>query len=124
MTSVHVIPQSVDLLNKDNLKWSIYHQCNLTVIDGKVLCYKRVYSDISSEFNPEFKYKIGEIIEEPNAEISDESCAPGLHFSHPSYYPYLDGYTILACEVNLEDIITVQEGKFRAKKCKVLSVFD
>ena len=56
--------------------------------------------------------------------MSNKSCASGLHFSSADYYPNKENTVLLACWIKLDDIITVQEGKIRAKRCKVIGICD
>lgn len=107
-----------DLTNSRNIQENLMAQCGLVACDGKVTCYKVVRDDLSSFHDHSFKYKVGEWAEVENPEISDKSCASGLHFGSADYwsYHYKDGYMILVAEVDLDDIITIQEGKIRCKR--------
>lgn len=107
-----------DLTDRKNIQENLIAQCGLVACDGKVTCYKVVRDDLSSLRDPSFKYKVGEWTEAENPRISDESCAPGLHFGAADYWMshYKNGYLILIAEVNLDDIITIQEGKIRCKR--------
>ena len=82
---------------------------------------------MTSIYDAKFHYVIGEVAEEKNAKISDESCAKGLHASNANYWNNDENIldtTFLAIEVDLADIITVQEGKVRFKKGLVLGRYD
>ena len=61
-------------------------------------------------------------------EESNESCASGLHFSNLTYWDFgLKEYTdktYLVAEIDIEDIITIQEGKIRCRKAKILDKVD
>ena len=69
-------------------------------------------------------YKIGETA---TAEKVDEdifkSCTRGLHFTSLEFVNSYGGDTILECEVKVPDIVTVQDSKVRARKCRVLRVY-
>lgn len=56
--------------------------------------------------------------------MSDDSCVAGLHFGPANYLqPTSDiKSTYLVAEVNLDDIITIQEGKIRCKKAFIKGV--
>ena len=111
---------NVDLAN---IRDSIRCQTGLAVVNDVVLCYKRVRKDLSSIYDRNFKYVVGEVAEDAEPEISNASCALGLHFSHATYWDRnvcLQETVLLLCEVHIDDVITCQEGKIRAKKCKVL----
>lgn len=111
-----------DLSDRKNIQKNLMAQCGLLAFGGKVTCYKVVSSDLSSFHDPWFEYEVGEWAEAENPEISNVSCAPGLHFGPLTYWSR--GYnkilvTYLIAEVNLEDIITIQEGKIRCKKAYI-----
>jgi hypothetical protein len=88
---------------------------------GKIILYKKVNKigkKYFSIYDSNFEYKIREIASVKDYENSDKSCAKGIHLSNPLYYE--KGNCLLECEVDFKDIITIQEGKVRCKKCKVL----
>jgi hypothetical protein len=89
-----------------------------------VYCYKHVRADLASIHDPQFFYSVGTETVAADAEESSESCASGLHFSHPSYWEGKRGEKVLLCTVKLGDIITVQQGKIRARKATVIGVCD
>ena len=113
-----------DLSLPENLFENIRVQTNLGVCNDEVYCYKHVNDNLSSLHDENFRYKVGEWIEVTDPDISNESCAPGLHVSHASYWEGNNGNKVLFCKVRLEDIITVQEGKIRCKKLFVIGVCD
>ena len=90
--------------------------------DGNVTLYKKVNKlskgKYKSLYDSAFRYQDNRIAKVKDYDSSSESCAKGIHLSTPFYWE--DGDTLIACEVNIKDIITVQEGKVRCKKCKVL----
>ncbi len=116
--------------NKDlsNLADSIRCQTGLAVMNGEIICYKRVRKDLTSFHDCSFKYVVGEWAEAENPQMDNSSCAPGLHFSHATYwdcsisYRKTNSHVLLMCKVLLEDVITCQEGKIRAKKCFVIGI--
>jgi len=88
----------------------------------KIILYKRVnkiskgkYKSVQDE---KFIYEDGKIAKVKDYDKSNASCSKGIHLSTPLYWDY--GDTLIQCEVNFKDIITVQEGKVRCKKCKVI----
>jgi hypothetical protein len=113
-----------DLSLPENLIENIQSQTNLKVFNGEVYCYKHVREDLSSLYDEKFKYRINEWAEVSDVDLSNESCAPGLHVSHASYWEGNNGTKVLFCKVRLEDIITVQEGKIRCRKLFVIGVCD
>lgn len=107
---------------------SLRGQCNLLLIKNKVIAYKIVNRNLTSLFDENFVYKIGEIAEVKNPDKSHAACASGLHFSNLTYWDdnvqkYKDK-TYLVAEINVEDIITIQQGKIRCKKAKILDKVD
>lgn len=110
----------------NNVQASIIAQCNLPVIDRKVIAYKLVRPDLTSFYDPSFQYGVGKVIEAEDYEISDRSCAGGLHFSNIAYWvkEMTSPFVCLEAEIDLYDIITVQEGKIRCKKAKILRAFN
>jgi carbonic anhydrase/acetyltransferase-like protein (isoleucine patch superfamily) len=111
-----------DLSNRDNLNMNIQAQTNLLPTSTFVYAYKHVESDLSSLYDNNFKYVVGEWAEADNPEMSDDVCAAGLHVSHPSHWNGQDGKNIILCMVMLDDIITVQRGKIRCKRLFVEEV--
>jgi hypothetical protein len=110
---------------KNNSIYSIIEsQTGLKCFDNEVYCYKHVNEDLSSLHNSKFKYKIGSYAIAENPEISNASCAPGLHVSNAQYWNGNEGKKILFCKVHIDDIITVQSGKIRCKKLFVIGVCD
>lgn len=104
-------------------------QCGLASIGGLVRCYKhvrrRTCAGWPSIHDPSFLYKVGEVIA-ASAEESIDSCASGLHFSSPDYWTDQapNDAVVLVCDVSVSDIITIQEGKIRARKCMVIGEID
>ena len=118
----------IDTDLRTDIAASLRGQCNLLLIKNKVIAYKIVNRNLTSLFDKNFVYKIGEIAEVENPDESNASCASGLHFSNLTYWDdnvqkYKDK-TYLVAEINVEDIITIQQGKIRCKKAKILDKVD
>lgn len=107
---------------------SLRCQCNLLLTNNKVIAYKIVNKNLSSLYDENFIYEVGKIAEVKDVEESNESCASGLHFSNLTYWDFkLKKYTdkaYLVAEIDVEDIITIQEGKIRCRKAKILDKVD
>lgn len=114
-------------LTKD-LSESIRAQTGLIPFNGQVIAYKQVRKNLTSFFDDDFQYKVGEWAIEENAEDSTDSCAPGLHFSNAGYWnkaiDIITESTFIIARINLEDIITVQDGKIRCRKAFILGTYD
>ena len=104
----------------EDLIQSIRSQVNLEVIDDFVYCYKHVTADLTSLYDSNFQYVIGEWVEADNCDLSNKSCAAGLHTSGATYWEGQGGSVVLLCKVKLEDIITIQHGKIRSKRLFVI----
>ena len=114
-------------LRKDTAA-SLRCQCNLLLMNNKVIAYKIVNKNLSSLYDENFIYEVGKIAEVEDVEESNESCASGLHFSNLTYWDFkLKEYTnktYLVAEIDVEDIITIQQGKIRCRKAKILDKVD
>ena len=111
---------------RQDLRASLRCQCNLIPENDKVIAYKLVYNNLRSLYDINFIYEIGKTAICENPAEDNSSCAAGLHFSNLTYwdnrcYNYLDKLVYLKAEINLDDIITIQEGKIRCRKAKILS---
>ena len=104
---------------------SLRGQCNLLVEGNKVRAYKIVNKDLTSLYDKNFTYKIGEVAEVENPDETNASCASGLHFSNLTYWDcHVDNYfnrVYLVAEIDVNDIITIQQGKIRCRKAKILN---
>lgn len=114
---------------KEDLRTSLRCQCNLIPENDKVIAYKIVNKNLSSLYDENFIYKIGETVICENPREDNSSCSAGLHFSNPTYWDnncekLPDEVVYLKAEIALEDIITIQEGKIRCRKAKILSKID
>lgn len=114
-------------LRKD-IAASLRCQCNLLLTNNKVIAYKIVNKNLSSLYDKNFIYEVGKIAEVKDVEESNKSCASGLHFSNLTYWDSkLKEYTnktYLVAEINVEDIITIQRGKIRCRKARILEKVD
>lgn len=104
---------------------SLRGQCNLLLEGNKVRAYKIVNKDLTSLRDKNFTYKIGEVVEVENPDETNASCASGLHFSNLTYWDIhvIDYFNkvYLVAEIDVNDIITIQQGKIRCRKAKILN---
>jgi len=127
----HIIHGTVitDLLGTKDWIGALYAELGVVPKDNKVVLYKKVWSTndesvFKSDYDENFLYKIGETVVAENVdEDVFNSCARGLHFTSLENLINYDGDTIIECEVEIPDIVTVQDSKVRARKCKVLRVY-
>lgn len=107
---------------------SLRGQCNLLLEGNKVRAYKIVNKDLTSIYDKNFTYKIGEVVEVENPDETNASCASGLHFSNLTYWDcHVDNYfnrVYLVAEIDVNDIITIQQGKIRCRKAKILNAVN
>lgn len=110
---------------RSSIEESIRCQTGLVPVNGEVIAYKTVKSDLTSIFDENFKYEIGEWVEADFYDDSILSCVEELHFSHARYWDVEleDGQVIIAARIKLEDIITVQCGKIHCKKAFILGSY-
>ena len=105
----------------EDLRYSLIAQIGI-IPENKIILYKRVNKikegKYQSVYDKDFFYEDGKVSEVKDYEKSNASCGKGIHLSTPLYWN--EGDTLIKCEVNFEDIITIQDGKVRAKKCKCL----
>jgi hypothetical protein len=120
---------TTDLLGTKDWISALYAELGVVLNDNKVILYKKVWktddeSVFKSDYHRNFLYKIGKISRAQNVnEDILESCARGLHFTSLEFVNSYGGDTILECEVEVPDIVTVQDSKVRARRCKVLRVY-
>ena len=96
----------------------------------KARFYKAVRKDKDgiyfSNYDNDFKYKIGEIVSEPCNDDPAEKCGSGLHISHLNWALIFGAawsdLAILEVETNIADIVKPNntDGKVRTSKLKVL----
>ena len=96
---------------------------NIYPIKNKYILYKRVNKiserKYASCYDSNFIYEDGKIVTVKNPDNNiNNSCSSGIHVSTPFYWT--QGNTLIACEVNVKDIITCLENKIRCKKVKVI----
>ena len=111
----------------NDIEESIRVQTGLIPINGEVIAYKQVNKDLSSFYDGNFVYKIGEYVEVDDADMSDNSCSTGLHFSNATYWNSKEDVsesTFLIAKIKIEDIITVQKGKIRCKRAFIMGKYD
>ncbi len=120
---------TTDLLGTKDWIGALYAELGVKPKHNKVVLYKKVWSTddtntFTSNYDRNFLYKIGEtvVVENVNEDIFNY-CTDGLHFTSLEFINYYSGDTIIECEVKVPDIVTVQDGKVRARKCKVLRVY-
>lgn len=105
---------------------SLRCQLGIVPVGDKIIAYKLVNNDLTSIYDNNFKYVVGEYAIAENPDMSNKACSNGLHFSTATYYDVKMTYnarTILVAEIELNDIITVQAGKIRCKKAKILDSY-
>jgi len=127
---IHYGTVTADILGTKDWTAALYAEFGIRPKDGKVTLYKTVWSTdnpevFESNHNRNFLYEIGKEAVETNVdEDVMKSCASGLHFTTLEFIYKWSGETILECEINVKDIITVQENKVRARKCKVIRAYE
>ena len=87
----------------------------------KIIKFKSVNKDLTSKYDPTFKYKVGKTFE-VEADPSKEECSTGLHCSGIIYangYKWDKDQKIIEVEIDEKDIVFKGENKFRCKKLKV-----
>ncbi len=120
---------TTNLLGTKDWTGALYAELGIVPNDNKIVLYKRVWSTdepdvFKSDYRRNFLYKIGKISRVRNVdEDVFKSCTRGLHLTTLNIAKNYGGDTIIECEVKVPDIVTVQDGKVRARKCKVLRVY-
>ena len=120
---------TTDLLGTKDWAGALYAEFGVFPKDGKVTLYKNVRSTdnpnvFGSVYNRKFIYEIGkEAIETDVDEDIIKWRGKGLHFTSLKFIDPWEGNTILECEVDLKDIITIQYSVVRTRKCKVIRVY-
>lgn len=109
---------------RKSIEESIRCQTGLIPLNGEVIAYKVVRPNLTSIYDNNFHYKIGEWAEVDFYDDSILSCAEGLHFSNAHYWDdRLDDSITLIARIKLEDIIAVQGGKIRCKRAFILGSY-
>ena len=120
---------TTDLFGTKDWAGALYAELGVKPENNKIVLYKSVWSTydesvFKSNYDRNFLYKIGEtVVAEDVDEDIFKSCTNGLHFTSLEFVNCYRGDTILECEIEVNDIITVQGSKVRARKCKVLRVY-
>ena len=120
---------TTNLLGTKDWVGALYAELGVVPQNNKVILYKRVWKTddenvFKSDYRRNFLYKIGKISRARNVdEDIFKSCTRGLHFTSLEFINYYNGDTIIECEIEVSDIITVQDSKVRVRKCKVLRVY-
>ena len=121
---------TTDILSTKDWASALSAELGIKPENGKIILYKKVWSTdnpnvFKSDYNRNFLYEIGkEAIETDVDEDVMKVCGKGLHFTSLELIRFNVGNTILECEIALEDIITVQIGIIRARKCKVIRAYE
>ncbi len=117
---------TTDLLGTKDWAGALYAEFGIAPKEGKITLYKRVWRTdnpkvFKSDYNRKFLYEIGkEAVENDVDEDAMEWYGKGLHFTSLEFIDPLEGNTIIECEVDIKDIITIQNGMVRARKCRVI----
>ena len=112
-------------------RWHV--TCNLHAVESKLkkaIMYKAVHKSDNGEYysnyDQNFKYRIGETKEENCLKDNSNSCSQGIHISHKvwavNFGKVWDDMALLECEVSEKDIVVSKDcdGKVRASKIKVI----
>jgi len=120
---------TTDLLGTKDWTAALYAEFGIRPENGKIILYKKVWSTdnpnvFKSVHDRKFIYEIGkEAIETDVDENVMNKCTTGLHFTTLEFINYYVGNSILECEVDIENILTVQGVTVRARRCKVIRVY-
>ncbi len=121
---------TTNLLGTKDWEAALYAELGIVPKNGKIILYKKTWRTngsnvFESNHNSNFIYEIGKKAVETNVdEDVMKSCAAGLHFTTLEFIDKWSGETILECEINVKDIVTVQENKVRARKCRVIKTIE
>jgi hypothetical protein len=117
-----------DLLGTKDWMGALYAELGIVPKDGKVILYQKVFSTedfgvFEVEHINNFLFELGKeaVINDANEDAMN-FCGKGLYFSSLEKVKRRHGDTILECEIDVEDILTVQYNEIRARKCKVIRV--
>ena len=126
---IHYGTVTTDLLGTKDWIGALYAELGVKPKHNKVVLYKKVWSTddtntFTSNYDRNFLYKIGETIvaEDVNEDIFN-ICTRGLHFTSLEKAKDYYGNTILECEVEISDIVTVQYDEVRTRKCRVVGIY-
>lgn len=119
---------TTDLLGTKDWIGALYAELGIVPKDGKVILYQKVFSTedfgvFEVEHINNFLFELGKeaVINDANEDAMN-FCGKGLYFSLLEKVNRRHGNTILECEIDVEDILTVQYNEIRARKCKVIRV--
>jgi hypothetical protein len=99
----------------------------LPYLPGKLRAFKLVNANGEGHVNGGIKYTVGKTAEEPNADCDPgNQCSSGLNVADLPWVlrEWCEGYRVLVVEFTAKDIACIPhgtDGKFRLKRCKVLS---
>ena len=114
----------IDVFKTKNWAQALYNLYGIYPINNKVTLYKRIRNDWCSFHDATFKYPKQGFVEATNYNVDiQESCAKGLHFADPDYWNG-GGTILIAAEIELNEIITIQDGKVRCKKAYILGEIE
>jgi len=111
----------------ESTREQLRRQLGVDAINGEALLWKKARSTdeegvYESCYDSDFEYRVGEEAVCDDPDMSDASCSRGLHVGNPYYGD--GGDTVLACRVDLDDIITVQDGKARVERLRVVDAVE
>ncbi len=115
-----------DLLGTKNWVGTLLAEFGITPKNGKIILYKRAWNTddlniFESYYDKTFVYEIGtEVAETDIDKDALEDCKQGFYLTTVEFIDKQDGDSLLECEVDLEDIITVQGGIVRTKKYRII----
>jgi len=117
---------TTDLLGTKDWTGALYAELGIVPKDGKVILYQKVFSTedfgvFEVEHIKNFLFELGKeaIINDANEDVIN-FCGKGLYFSTLEKVKRRHGNTILECEIEVKDILTVQYNEIRARKCRVI----
>jgi hypothetical protein len=120
---------TTDLLGTKDCVGALYAELGIIPQNNKAILYKKVWktddeSVFKSDYRRNFLYKIGKIsrVRKVDEDIF-KSCTRGLHFTSLEFVNGYSGDTIIECEVEVSDIITVHDKEVRARKCRVIGIY-
>ena len=120
-------------LNKrlESVEERLYHGLGIVTVEGKAVLYKKVWVTeekgvFKSDWDRDFKYITGKIsmVKDYNAD-PEVYCGKGIHLTSIKEFLLASmGDVVIACEVDVKDVIAIWDWKVRVKKCKTIGVVD
>ena len=105
-----------DLLGTKDWEGALYAELGIVPENGKAIVYTKVCNtedpNVFSETSSNQVYELGK----------ETTGTDEFYFTSLEFINEWDGDTILECEVDIEDVLTVQDNTVRAKKCKVIRI--